>query len=426
MFWEKRLASWIGSMRRQASLPLRVHLWNGRHFDLSPRAPEVTIRVPRPSALGYLLNPSLASLGRAYVEGKLEVEGHLHAIIDVANELAQQALGATPPSVRRWSGHSAHTRQQDAAAIAYHYDVSNEFYAAFLDPQMVYSCAYFEQGDEDLATAQLKKIDHILTKIRLRPGDQLLDIGCGWGSLVMRAAEKFGAQCTGITLSANQHALASERVRAAGLSDRVHIHLEDYRDVRGRYDRITSVGMFEHVGLKNLPRYFSAIGKLLNDDGLMMNHGITTTDIFEGSARHGAGDFISTYVFPQGELAHIGSVLRAMQQGGLETRDVENLRRHYARTCSLWAENFEQNSHRIRTLVDERRYRIWRVYLAGCAHAFEHDWIALYQVVCSKAGRGTDQLDWSRHYMYPKDCQPALSDLGMPLLASERETCNTG
>lgn len=399
MFWEKRLATWISSMRRQTSLPLRVQLWNGRHFDLSPRAPEVTIRVPRPSALGYLLNPSLASLGRAYVEGRIDVEGHLRAIIDVANGLAQQALG-NAASPRRWLGPASHTRRQDAAAIAYHYDVSNDFYAAFLDPRMVYSCAYFENGSEDLTTAQLKKIDHILTKIRLRPGETLLDIGCGWGSLVIRAAEKFGARCTGITLSANQHALATERVRAAGLAEKITIRHEDYRDVRGRFDRITSVGMFEHVGLKNLPRYFSTMARLLSDDGLIMNHGITTTDIREGDARYGAGDFIHTYVFPEGELPHIGTVLKTMQAGGLEALDVENLRRHYARTCGLWAENFERNSVRIRSLVDERRYRIWRVYLAGCAHAFEHDWIALYQVMCGKSGREADQLPWSRRYMY--------------------------
>jgi cyclopropane-fatty-acyl-phospholipid synthase len=155
------------------------------------------------------------------------------------------------------------------------------------------------------------------------------------------------------------------------------------------------------VGLKNLPLYFSSLAQLLTDDGLAMNHGITTTDVHEGNARYGAGDFINTYVFPQGELPHIGKVLKAMQAGGLETLDVENLRRHYAHTCSLWAENFERNGEQIRSLVDERRYRIWRIYLAGCAHAFQHDWISLHQVVCGKSGRKADGLRWSRQYMYP-------------------------
>ena len=399
MFWEKRLDQWVAHMRDRAALPLRVKLWNGAQFDLGSAAPEVTIRLPSPSSLAYLLNPTLENLGRAYVEGKLEVEGRLQAIVEVANALAEKGW-ATGSRLGQLFKPLSHTRRQDKSAIEYHYDVSNAFYQAFLDPAMVYSCAYFEDGTEDLATAQQKKIDHILTKIAVRPGDSLLDIGCGWGALVMRAAEKFGARCVGVTLSKNQHELATERVAAAGLSDRVKIQLLDYRDVDGKFDRITSVGMFEHVGLKNLPVYFRKITSLLNEDGLAMNHGITTTNTDHSTARHGAGEFIESYVFPHGELPHIGAVLTAMQDSGLEALDVENLRRHYARTCALWAENFENHGAHIRTLVDEKRYRIWRVYLAGCAHAFQHDWISLNQIVCGKAGRDADVLPWSRRYMY--------------------------
>ncbi len=401
MFWEKKFSQWITRMRHQTVLPLRVILWNGLQFDLAEVTPKVTVRLPGPSSLTYLLNPSLKNLARAYVEGKLHVEGQLQSVIEMANALAEKSFSSTGRLGQLFRP-LAHTRSQDKQAIEYHYDVSNDFYQKFLDPAMVYSCAYFEEGNESLATAQEKKIDHILRKIAVKPGDRLLDIGCGWGALLIRAAEKFSAQCTGITLSENQYTLATQRVAHAGLSEKIQIHLMDYRDVGGKFDRITSVGMFEHVGLKNLPEYFTKIASLLTDDGLALNHGITTTNTDHSTARYGAGEFIEHYVFPGGELPHIGRVLTAMQEGGLEARDVENLRRHYAQTCTLWAENFENHGEKIRTLIDERRYRIWRVYLAGCAHAFRNDWISLNQIVCSKAGRDANTLAWSRKYMYPE------------------------
>jgi cyclopropane-fatty-acyl-phospholipid synthase len=399
MFWEKKLDRWISRVRTQLGVPLRLKLWNGHQLDLGGSHPEVTIRVPKPSALTYLLQPSLESLGSAYVEGKLEVEGRLRAIIQIANQLAELSQRQRSRLGRLFKARS-HSKSQDARAIAYHYDVSNAFYQTFLDREMVYSCAYFEQGNEDLATAQQKKIDHILNKIALQPGQRLLDIGCGWGALVIRAAQRYGANCVGITLSAQQRAWASERIKMLGLENQVSIQLLDYRDVYGQYDRITSVGMFEHVGIKNLPLYFTKLSQLLADDGLIMNHGICTTNTDHRTARYGAGEFIAQYVFPHGELPHVGTVLLAMQDGGLETMDVENLRRHYARTCTHWVDNFERNDELIRGLVDDKTYRIWRVYLAGCAHAFEHDWVSLYQVVCGKAGRASNYLPWSRQYMY--------------------------
>ncbi|RJG03849.1 SAM-dependent methyltransferase [Noviherbaspirillum sedimenti] len=398
MFWENRLDHWINQVRHQAALPLRLELWNGKRFDFS-QAPQVTVRVPRASSLPYLLRPSLANLGTAYVEGKLDIEGRASEIIDVGSALARQTLQPTG-KLGRIVRHFQHNRKIDAEAIRYHYDVSNDFYRLWLDENMVYSCAYFENGDETLAHAQLKKIDHILTKIQLQPGQTLLDIGCGWGALVLRAAEKFGARCVGVTLSENQHALANERVRQAGLSDRVEIRLQDYRDLSGSFDRITSVGMFEHVGLRHLPDYFAQMRKLLADDGLAMNHGITSTDAASGETAYGGGEFIEKYVFPHGELPHISLVLRSMQESGLEALDVENLRRHYAKTCSIWAASFEAQAERIHATVDERQFRIWRVYLAGCAYAFANDWVSIYQVLCTKAGRSAEALPWSRRYMY--------------------------
>ncbi|SAL85518.1 cyclopropane-fatty-acyl-phospholipid synthase [Caballeronia arvi] len=209
---------------------------------------------------------------------------------------------------------------------------------------MVYSCAYFENGDEDIDTAQLKKIDHILTKIQVQPGHTLLDIGCGWGALVIRAAQKFGGKCVGVTLSENQFELATERVKTAGLKDKIEIRLQDYRDIPGQFDRITSVGMCERVGCKNLPAYFGKIHELLVDDGIAMNHGITSSDADSGETSFGGGEFIDKYVFPDGELPHIRVALESMQRDGLEAIDVESLRRHYAHTLSIWAERFEANA----------------------------------------------------------------------------------
>ncbi|MFC4932423.1 class I SAM-dependent methyltransferase [Massilia sp. GCM10023247] len=400
MFTEAKLNAWSSGVRSKTALPLRVELWNGQHIDLSSEPPRVTIRVPQPSGLRYLLSPSLYNLGRAYVEGALEISGRAADMIRIGSELsASSGKPARRSNPLRLL--SPHTRRKDAEAIRYHYDVSNDFYAAWLDPDMVYSCAYFEHGDEDLATAQRKKIDHILRKIDLRPGQRLLDIGCGWGALAIRAAQGFGARCVGITLSENQARLAEERVAAAGLAGQVEIRLQDYRDVDGEFDRITSVGMFEHVGTQHLPAYFEKIAGLLAPGGVVMNHGITTTDVDERSTPYGGGEFIDQYVFPHGELAHLSAVVKAMQQGGLEVRDVENLRRHYARTCALWTENFESRFEDIGRLTDARRLRIWHVYLAGCAYAFAHDWISLYQIVGGKAGQDPGQIPWSRRYMYP-------------------------
>ncbi|VXC47719.1 putative fatty acid methyltransferase [Massilia sp. 9I] len=401
VFEQMMLSAWREGLRDKLSLPLRVELWDGRQLEFSSESPRVTIRVPDRSALRYLRSPSLYNLGKAYVEGEIDIKGRAADIISVGNALAasldkgRSRLGEV---LRRAAPHTRHT---DAEAIRYHYDVSNDFYAAWLDPGMVYSCAYFENGDEDLATAQQKKIDHILRKIDLRPGQALLDIGCGWGALVLRAAQHFGARCVGVTLSENQAALARERVERAGLQGQIEILLQDYRDVDGQFDRITSVGMFEHVGVQHLSEYFSRVNRLLAPGGVVMNHGITTTNVDNGATPYGGGEFIDQYVFPHGELAHLSTVVRAMQEGGLEVRDVENLRRHYAKTCAIWTDNFESNAERIRTLTDEKRFRIWHVYLAGCAYAFAHGRINLYQIVCGKAEGDVEQLPWSRRYMYP-------------------------
>lgn len=401
---EHALLPWAMRMKARVNLPVRIS-W-GEHGASSLalgefEQPLVEIHVRDPAAVLLLIEPGLDTLGQAYVEGLIDVDGSLADVLAVAHRLAAAAepAGGVMGRIQRRFGH---THQSDSKAIRYHYDVSNAFYAQWLGEGMVYSCGYFEQGGETLDEAQAKKIDHILTKIRLQPGQRLLDIGCGWGALVLRAAQHFGAQCVGVTLSQNQHDLARERVHAAGLQDRIDIRLQDYRDVSDpAFDRITSVGMFEHVGLDHLTAYFAKVRQLLKPDGWAMNHGITSTDAHDGETRHGGGHFIDRYVFPRGELPHISTVLRSLQEGELEAFDVENLRRHYQRTTQLWADAFEAHTGRIKPLVDERRWRIWRVYLGGCAWAFDHDEVAIYQVLCRPAGQTARGLPWSRRWMYP-------------------------
>ena len=402
---ERALMPWAQRMKTRVNLPVRLSWGDQGSSSLSLgdfHQPQVEIRVRDASALPLLIDPGLDTLGQAYVEGLIDVEGSMEDILAVAHRLAETAEpegGLLGRLRRRFS----HTRESDSDAIQYHYDVSNAFYAEWLDERMVYSCGYFENGDETLAEAQVKKIDHILSKIQLQPGQRLLDIGCGWGALVLRAAQKFGAHCVGVTLSKNQHALATERVKAAGLEDRIDIRLQDYRDVKdGPFDRITSVGMFEHVGVNHLAEYFGHIRSLLKPGGWAMNHGITSTDAHDGETRHGGGTFIDRYVFPQGELPHIGTVLRTMQEGGLEAFDIESLRRHYMRTTQLWSQAFEARAARIRPMVSEKTLRIWRIYLAGCAWAFEHDEVSIYQVICRAAGQPAQGLPWSRRFIYER------------------------
>jgi cyclopropane-fatty-acyl-phospholipid synthase len=399
MFLINRLEKLVERVRASQPVPLRLQLWSGRSYELGPD-PKVTITVPKASALRYFVSPDLMTLGEAYVEGHIDFDGSLHEAFQVGERFARVAGGSKLAPLKKAV---RHTKARDRKAIEYHYDVSNEFYALFLDPEMVYSCAYFKQADDTLEAAQVQKLDHILTKLMLKPGERLLDIGCGWGALIFRAVEKFGARAVGITLSQNQHDYVREKIRMKGLDDRCEVRLQDYRDVpeEGGYDKVASVGMFEHVGRKNLATYFGRIRALLKDGGLALNHGITSVDPDSRAVGMGAGDFIGRYVFPHGELPHIGLVLREMTAGGLEATDVESLRRHYARTTELWASRLEAAADRARAIAGEKRYRIWSVYLAGCAHGFAQNWMNIYQVLACKQGRAEmNPLPLTREYMY--------------------------
>lgn len=405
MFIEKRLERFAQHRMTTAPVPMRLQLWNGVAYDLGPK-PAVTVKVKEPSAVKALVGADFSELGEAFIHEQIDVEGPITEAMRAADALVHGSRpnAATWTRLHRVLGHS---RRQDAKAIEHHYDVSNEFYQLWLDRNMAYSCGYFHRDDDTLDSAQIQKFEHICRKLMLAPGERLLDIGCGWGGLIVHAARNHGVHALGITLSHNQFDYVRNRIAREALADRVRVELMDYRDVpeNEKFDKIASVGMFEHVGLTNLPVYFRKIERLLADDGLVMNHGITTMDPQSRAVGSGAGAFIDRYVFPHGELPHLSLAIRALSEQNLEAVDVESLRHHYAKTLGFWVSRLESAQTKARELVGERRYRTWLVYLAGCSHAFHSGWISLHQILAAKASRkGMKPLPWTREHQY----RPAL------------------
>jgi cyclopropane-fatty-acyl-phospholipid synthase len=396
-------------------LPLRLVFWDGESIELGP-APKITLTLTQPALLQSLLRGDMDALADAYVAGTLQVEGRIGDIIDVGIEMARRAarfawIGQVVGAVGRLR-RFRHSRAADAAAISHHYDVSNDFYALWLDRRMIYSCGYFETGDEDIDRAQEAKLDHICRKLRLQPGERLLDIGCGWGGLAIHAAQRYGAQVLGVTLSERQVDEARRRVEAAGLRDRVTIEQRDYRDIAGDalFDKIVSVGMYEHVGLANLPLYFRTIGRLLKIGGLALNHGITTGDVNSGAMGPSGGGFIDRYVFPGGELPHVARMVRETAGAGLDVIDLESLRPHYTQTLLHWVRRLEAHRAEAEALVGPGKYRIWRTYMAGCAVAFDRGWFSLYQTLSVKPdATGYAERPWTRRYQYVEELPPRLS-----------------
>jgi cyclopropane-fatty-acyl-phospholipid synthase len=313
--------------------------------------------------------------------------------------------------VRHGKSLARHTHEADAKQIQFHYDVSDDFYALWLDPRRVYSCAYYREPGMTLAQAQEAKLDHVCRKLMLRSGERFLDIGAGWGGLLLWAAKQYDVKGTGITLSKNQHAYVNKLIEEQGLRGKVTMQLLDYRDLPEDqpWDKIASIGMFEHVGRANLATYFAKIRRLLKPGGLLMNHGITAGGTENEQLGNGLGDFIERYIFPGGELMHVSHVLKVMAESGLEMVDTENLRPHYARTLWAWSDNLESRLAHAREVVTDPVLRAYRLYLAGCAMAFEHGWIALHQMLASNpSGRlegGTTRgaqsaYPFTRDYIY--------------------------
>jgi cyclopropane-fatty-acyl-phospholipid synthase len=380
-------------------LPLRLKLWDGHELDLGP-TPSVTIVVKDPRLVSEFTHPSLDLLGSAFVDGRLEMEGSISEVVRVCDELTQALVDEEDDQT---PVRTQHDKATDAASISYHYDLSNEFYQLWLDKEMVYSCAYFKTGDETLEQAQQDKFHHLCRKLRLKPGEYLLDVGCGWGGLARFAAREYGVKVFGITLSREQLALATARVVAEGLQDQVDLQLLDYRDLPQdeRFDKVVSVGMFEHVGHANLELYTQRLFGAVKEGGLVMNHGITAKHTDGRPVGRGAGEFIGRYVFPNGELPHVSRISAEISESGLEIVDVESLRMHYAKTLEHWSLRLETHLEQAAAMVPEQTLRIWRLYLAGCAYAFAHGWINLHQILAVKPrADGSHDLPWTREDIY--------------------------
>ena len=397
-----RIINTVEQKLRDLRLPLAVDFWNEKVVaGITPAI--ATLKFSTPSTLMLLVNPSLGQLAESYVEGRVDFQGRIRDVINLMDPfLSLPNMPKKFPNFNRlkfWR----HSRLTDRKAVSSHYDVSNEFYALWLDRRRVYSCAYFKNADDTLERAQEQKLDHICRKLALKPGERFLDIGCGWGGLILWAAENYGVSSVGITISQNQYDYVRDYVRTHGLAEKVEVRLMDYRDLPDAepFDKIASVGMFEHVGLRNLPVYFRKIYSLLKPGGLVMNHGITSVTFDDETMDETNREFIDKYVFPDGELTHISKVLEAMAREGLECADVENLRPHYAKTLWHWVDRLENNADQARELVGEKKFRIWRTYMGGFAVAFERNWDAIYQVLAGKPdANGKSAYPLTRDYMY--------------------------
>ncbi len=386
-------------------LPLQIRFWDGS--SVGPSDSKATVDVRSPRALRRILYaPGELGAARAYVAGELDVDGDIWSALATRDHLSAPGqplrvtlgprtrlslIGAAartgvlgpplaPPKEEARLRGGRHSKARDAEAIAHHYDISNDFYRLVLGETMTYSCAYFPSPDTSLDEAQRAKYDLICRKLSLGPGMRLLDIGCGWGGMVMHAAQHYGVEAVGVTISQRQASLAAERVAGAGLSSRVEIRRQDYRDVDdGPYDAISSIGMFEHVGVSMLSRYFGAVHGLLRAGGRLLNHGISRPG--NRSSSIGPKSFITRYVFPDGELHEVGAVVSAIQGAGLEVRDLESLREHYARTLRSWVANLEANWESAVRLVGANRARIWRLYMAGSAVNFAANRTNIHQIL---------------------------------------------
>ncbi len=407
-----------------------VRLWNGTILQIGDGLPAFTLAIKHNHVLRHLVwfrDP--IRLAEAYFKGDVEVSGDFNMAVGLRYyleklslpmreklQLALQSLmlgpqksepSEKPTMAKRVMSFSRQyvLKQNNVESIAFHYDVSNAFYKLWLDERMVYSCAYFEKISQSLDLAQCNKLDHICRKLRLKAGDRYLDIGCGWGALVCWAAKYYGVKAHGITLSKNQYEYALAEVKRLGLEDCVTIEMRNYRNLPllETYDKVSSIGMFEHVGLKNLANYFSTVNQILKPGGLFLNHGITSdTPDWSNSV---STKFINRHVFPDGELDTISNIQRRMEEADFEIFDLEGLRPHYAFTLRHWISRLEENQQEAIKLVGDRTYRIWRLYMTGCAIQFEQGATGIYQILAERKHLGMPNIPLTRRDLYIVDTQ---------------------
>ncbi len=385
-----------------------VRLWDGTEWrPPGNNQDRFTVVFTHPKTLARLLYfPVDRRLGEAYIYGEFDVEGDMFWLFTLEDQIERKyremvkkpsfwlnlnSILRARVKEKRLEGKRGpaklkgrvHSIERDRQAISYHYDVSNEFFSLWLDELMNYSCAYFRDWNEDIHTAQRNKLELICRKLRLKPGERVLDIGCGWGGFLIYAGKKYGIKGVGITLSKNQYEYAKERIKEEGLEGQVEVRYQDYREVEEweGFDKIVSIGMFEHVGKEMLEEYFKRAFKLLKPGGLFMNHGITRRRPLKIPKRW---SFSNTYIFPDGELHSISHTLSVAEKVGFEVRDVENLREHYARTLRLWAERLEKNREEALKYVDEVTYRTWKIFLIGSSYGFATERFGLHQSLLVK------------------------------------------
>lgn len=421
-------------------VPLCLELPDGRQINgvlgwhKSPK-----LKLNSWSALTDLIEGELGVIGADLVEGRLQFEGSMRQLMDIAQRLLQTEPHQTDKSaverfiefgLHKWRSRFLHSRDKDAAHVQSHYDVSDEFYALWLDPLRVYSCAYFENPETCIRQAQEAKLDLICRKLMLKRSDRFLDIGMGWGGLLLWASEHYGVEATGITLSKNQYMHVDQKIKEKNLTGRVKIHLLDYRDIDESqpFDKVASVGMFEHVGRVNMEAYFSKIWRVLKPGGMFLNHGITAGWMEEKQLGLSMGDFIEKYIFPGGELLPVSEVMHHMARAKFELVDVENLRPHYAQTLWAWSDRLEGRLDEARSVLmkyhptkAEKILLAYRLYLAGCAVGFERGWTALYQMLAIRNDALSD-YPFTRHHLYEVASSPELASVLSRCLAID-EPC---